>query len=198
MASLKGGASPFDSPDGRKNMYVCDTCRGHIVTRDVDEGTTPFMLACRATAGCKGRMRSSMYRVFDGAIAASHEWYRPPAGQTLTPGEREHVAKGGVLLRVCTVGAQRQDGGDKPLAIKVIDGALTMEIGVRTLAFAIANRPEWTDDKGPRLPVHDAQRFAELIARELSRESEIADLLDEAADGAIEQGDACCTWRESE
>lgn len=198
---LKG--NPFASPDGDKNIYVCRECRGHIVTRDVDKGTTPFMLACRATAGCGGMMSSSVYRVFDGSIRASHEWYRPPAAQALTAAEREHVRKGGVLLRECADRLPRQSNKNRPLSIAVVDGELRMEIGVETLRWAIVNRPEWADEKGPRLTVHNPQRFAELIARELAKEgengnNEIADLLDEAADGAIEAGDDCCTWRDGE
>lgn len=91
--------NPFASPDGRKNIYTCRTCRGHIVTRDADEGVTPFMLACRATPGCQGLMHSSMYRVFDGTMAASHEWYKPDVAQVMEPGTRRHVEKGGLVLR---------------------------------------------------------------------------------------------------
>lgn len=89
----------FESKDGKKNIYVCQKCFGHIVTRDVDEGTTPFMIKCRATIECDGSMQSSLYRVFDGRIAASHEWYKPPVGQSLTAGEKMHVEQGGLLLR---------------------------------------------------------------------------------------------------
>lgn len=54
---------------GRKNLYVCDTCRGVIATIDVDEGTTPAFLACRADGTeefdredkCKGMMQSQWY-----------------------------------------------------------------------------------------------------------------------------------------
>ncbi|MDO8976752.1 hypothetical protein [Reyranella sp.] len=91
--------NPFASPDGRKNIYTCRTCRGHIVTRDVEEGVTPFMIGCKATPDCKGMMNSSMYRVFDGTMAASHEWYRPEVAQVMEPGVRRHVEKGGLVLR---------------------------------------------------------------------------------------------------
>ncbi|KQW22131.1 hypothetical protein ASC80_01670 [Afipia sp. Root123D2] len=84
---------------GKKNIYVCDACHGHIVTIDVDAGVTPFMINCRAHPRCKGTMRSSMYRVFDQDMAASHEWYRPTPDDCLRPGEIEHVLKGGLLLR---------------------------------------------------------------------------------------------------
>lgn len=87
---------------GKKNIYVCGKCHGHIVTVDRDKGTTPFMLRCRATADCDGMMQSSLYRVFDQTIAASHEWYLPtdPAEiAALNPGSQHHVRMGGLLLR---------------------------------------------------------------------------------------------------
>src|SRR5687768_10420783 len=58
---------------GKKNIYVCDACKGHIVTVDRDHGVTPFMITCHATLFCKGMMKSSMYRVFDQNIGADYE-----------------------------------------------------------------------------------------------------------------------------
>lgn len=54
---------------GRKNIYVCDTCHGAVVTEDVDHGTTPMFLACRVDGTeewdrpdkCSGTMQSQMY-----------------------------------------------------------------------------------------------------------------------------------------
>lgn len=83
----------------RKNIYVCDRCAGHIVTVDLEEGVTSFLIQCEATAGCKGMMKSSLYRVYDQSMRASHEWYRPTLVERLTPYDREHVRKGGLLLR---------------------------------------------------------------------------------------------------
>jgi hypothetical protein len=48
---------------GLVNLYRCDVCGKGTVTMNRDEGTTPFMLSCRATPGCKGSAQSSMYRV---------------------------------------------------------------------------------------------------------------------------------------
>lgn len=92
-------ADLMKSPDGAKNIYTCRACRGHIVTRDVEPGVTPFMIRCEATTGCTGMMHSSFYRVFDGTMAASHEWYRPEVAQVMEPGVRRHVEKGGLVLR---------------------------------------------------------------------------------------------------
>lgn len=89
------------APEGfkdKKNIYTCDQCHGHIVTVDVDDGVTPFMISCYAHPRCKGTMRSSGYRVFDQTMAASHEWYRP-APVDVKPAEVDHVLRGGLLLR---------------------------------------------------------------------------------------------------
>lgn len=87
-------------PAGRVNIYVCDACREHIVTRDVDVGVTPFMVSCRCTRACQGKMVSSMYRVFDQNMLEGFQWYRPEPHQALTHPELDHVSRGGLLLRV--------------------------------------------------------------------------------------------------
>jgi len=80
----------------RINQYTCRTCGGVITTIDRDEGTTPMMLACRATRGCDGSMFSSMYRVAP-YLTPEWEWYRP---EKLPKGEmRDYVEAGGLLLR---------------------------------------------------------------------------------------------------
>lgn len=86
---------------GVKNIYVCQNCRRHIVTRDVDDGTTPFMISCQATVACPGRMQSSMYHVFDpeNLLQHSHEWYRPSTVEIVKPHLADHVKHGGLLLR---------------------------------------------------------------------------------------------------
>lgn len=84
---------------GKKNIYVCEKCKGHIVTVDVDEGTSPFSISCHATALCDGWMKSSMYRVFDQDMRAGFEWYRPTAVDVVAPHLQSHVAQGGLLFR---------------------------------------------------------------------------------------------------
>jgi hypothetical protein len=86
---------------GKLNIYTCGGCHGHIVTKDVDAGTTPFMTGCRATDGCKGMMQSSMYRVFDQNMRPDFEWYRPDPREVsgLPDSYARHVAMGGLLLR---------------------------------------------------------------------------------------------------
>lgn len=88
---------------GKLNIYTCQGCRGHIVTRDVDTGVTPFMVGCRATVGCKGMMQSSMYRVADQKMRAGFIWYRPKSGERMfNHAELEHLVQGGLLLREAT------------------------------------------------------------------------------------------------
>jgi hypothetical protein len=84
---------------GKKNIYVCGVCHGHIVTVDRDPGVTPFIILCKATENCRGEMHSSMYRVFDQSIGADHEWYRPDGVDGLSAQEIAHVDRGGLLLR---------------------------------------------------------------------------------------------------
>lgn len=79
------------------NQYTCQTCGGIITTVDRDEGTTPFMLNCRATPGCSGTMRSAMYQV-DQSLSPTFEWYKP-TGKIRNRDLREHVQMGGLLIR---------------------------------------------------------------------------------------------------
>jgi len=86
---------------GAKNIYCCDTCHRHLVTQDIDDGTTPFIIACQATVGCRGRMYSSLYRVFDpeDRLMPTHEWYKPGPLEIVKPHLAEHVRMGGLLMR---------------------------------------------------------------------------------------------------
>ena len=80
----------------RINQYVCDACGGVITTIDFDEGTTPFILGCRATENCGGSMFSRMYQV-DQTLTPGWGWYK---SKKLPKGVmRNHVKMGGLLLR---------------------------------------------------------------------------------------------------
>jgi hypothetical protein len=46
---------------GTRNVYTCEDCGGIIVTQDIEDGVTPFGIACRATDGCQGLMQSGAY-----------------------------------------------------------------------------------------------------------------------------------------
>lgn len=84
------------------NAYTCRECGERTVTIDVDDGVTPAMIRCRATAGCLGEAWSSWYRATDLAESdATHEWYRPNDDELerMSMALRHHVAMGGLDLR---------------------------------------------------------------------------------------------------
>lgn len=79
---------------GKINVYKCQS--GHeTVTIDKDEGTTPFMIACKT---CSELSRSSFYQVPQ-TLTPVYEWYKPESESKLSPGEAQHVRMGGLLLR---------------------------------------------------------------------------------------------------
>lgn len=84
---------------GKKNIYVCEKCQGHVVTVDVDAGVTPFMLGCKATDGCKGMMKSSMYRVYDQTMKAAFEWHLQSSTVGMSEAMNHHTEMGGLSLR---------------------------------------------------------------------------------------------------
>lgn len=91
---------------GMKNKYTCTTCGRSIITINAHDGTTPFMMRCRATARCSGDMRSHFYKVNQHAFAA-WEWYRPGKQEKKRIRKNkqwgrdimDHVDQGGLLLR---------------------------------------------------------------------------------------------------
>lgn len=89
----------------RINVYVCPACHGAMVTKDVDEGVTPFMLRCRVTPGCKEFARSCFYNPgnFPAGLDLTPrwEWYKPSPEETraMDAPMREHIDKGGLALR---------------------------------------------------------------------------------------------------
>lgn len=89
-----------------KNAYTCRGCGFVVVTVNRDEGTTPFMIDCRAPgAGCSEMMQSNFYRLPEGAPEPTLEWYRPSLKKIrrLSSWEQEHVLKGGLLLRTVVI-----------------------------------------------------------------------------------------------
>ena len=99
-----------------KNAYECDKCHGEIVTVNLDEGVTPFMVRCRAKwpNSCYGMMTSKFYRISQSS-PAMWGWYRPDATElerleSTAPGIKDHVEGGGLLLRKLD-GAERETYG---------------------------------------------------------------------------------------
>ena len=88
--------------DSKRNSYQCTTCGGIVFTADQDEGTTPFMLACRATDGCAGMMESAFYRLpAQAAKVRPHYIWRKPTPEEYAiaePGMKSHFDSGGLDL----------------------------------------------------------------------------------------------------
>lgn len=82
-----------------RNKYTCRLCGKHIITEDRDEGTTPFMIDCKATKGCPGTMQSAFYRV-TGDEPPTFIWRKPTRGEykRAHPAMRQHFDQGGLDL----------------------------------------------------------------------------------------------------
>ena len=86
---------------GKKNRYTCELCESILVSVDIDDGTTPFMIECW---NCDvADMTSEMYMCPQDLIV-THEWYAPDRKERrkLSPSEKNHVEKGGLLMRPLT------------------------------------------------------------------------------------------------
>jgi len=101
---------------GEINGWRCDRCGQHTYCIHVNDGVTPMFLACRASGrlgDCDGTGASLMY---PGGPPPAHvieavqfEWYEPTGFEyrRLEPSAREHVDKGGLLLRDLTDAGRR-------------------------------------------------------------------------------------------
>lgn len=93
-AAHYNGADGFDN-SARKNAYECENCKSYIVTVDREPGVTPFMVSC---GNCNSSATSKFYLVHP-SLTPTHEWYRPETLDDLSGWSRDHVEKGGLLLR---------------------------------------------------------------------------------------------------
>lgn len=82
---------------GRKNIYQCSACEKFIVTLDLDDGTTPMFLSCRATKECTGMMQSQGYP--HTKLPHQFEFFKPKDITKYHGEYREHLAMGGLDLR---------------------------------------------------------------------------------------------------
>jgi len=86
----------------KRNSYQCITCKGIIFTEDQDKGVTPFMLECRATAGCGGEMHSAFYRLPEMAaqVRPHYVWRKPTPKEyaEMRPEMKEHIDNGGLEI----------------------------------------------------------------------------------------------------
>lgn len=90
----------YGTAAGSVNVYTCGKCGKKLSTVHVDDGTTPFMIVCKRTEGCRGFATSGFYQPT--TLAPLAEWYKPAAGDPclLDEGVSEHVAAGGLMLRM--------------------------------------------------------------------------------------------------
>lgn len=82
---------------GKINVYTCPN--GHqTITKDVDEGVTPFMLKCRS--GCNEMARSCFYNC-DQTLKPKYEWFKPSQKEfnKMDKPMQEHIKQGGLDLR---------------------------------------------------------------------------------------------------
>lgn len=84
---------------GQMNTYTCESCRGVISTVDLDDGVTPFMIRCNISDGCKGLMKSGMYRTRPSDPPAEWEWFKPTDLSSYSESMKEHIMAGGLVLR---------------------------------------------------------------------------------------------------
>jgi predicted RNA-binding Zn-ribbon protein involved in translation (DUF1610 family) len=84
---------------GKINIYKCNKCGKKHITKDLEEGVTPFMIGCR-NPGCNGDAQSSFYRA-DQSLDPEWEWYRPDEKEAkeISMSTFEHVKNGGLVLR---------------------------------------------------------------------------------------------------
>lgn len=84
---------------GKKNIYTCQKCGMAVVTIDMDDGVTPFMLDCRATKDCDGIMHSAFYSVPQ-RLEPDFEWFKPKSIEGYSPEMQRHLEMGGLDIRV--------------------------------------------------------------------------------------------------
>lgn len=100
-----------------KNAYRCEKCKGEIVTVNLSDGVTPFMIRCRANwpGECGGMAQSRMYNI-DQSRPALWGWYTPDAEALakLDSETQEHVRKGGLILRKLDGAERVMHGGASP------------------------------------------------------------------------------------
>ena len=103
---------------GQRNAYVCQKCGKSIVTENVDDGTTPFMIACRATKGGRGAMYSTFYSIPQ-STPATYEWFKPVSMKGYSREMQEHFRLGGLDLRERRPTMRAVDGGNAaPVEVK--------------------------------------------------------------------------------
>lgn len=95
----------------KRNRYTCEKCKGQIITEDLDEGTTPFMVSCRVKVGCKGLMQSSFYRGVGDDEPTTFVWRKPTPTEIgrASRAMLQHFAMGGLDIHPVEVSPQRRE-----------------------------------------------------------------------------------------
>lgn len=83
----------------RVNKYTCQVCGNWVVTVDVDDGHTPFMIRCTETKDCSGMMQSGFYTC-EQTLEPAYEWRKPTKTEyfQLPMTAREYVDQGGLMI----------------------------------------------------------------------------------------------------
>lgn len=104
--SVQAHVDKLDGLDGgrRRNIYLCEACRGSYVTVDVDPGVTPMFMRCYATEGCTGTAHSTMY-TGNPTADPTLEWYRPTTTKGQNPAMVDHLRQGGLAHRAAPTAA---------------------------------------------------------------------------------------------
>lgn len=92
---------------GRVNAYKCQSCKNLIVTKDVEDGVTPFMIECRK---CEGDMYSAFYKVPQD-LPHDAEWrseFPPDYDAESKRISQDHRDNGGLFLHYLNPEPERQ------------------------------------------------------------------------------------------
>lgn len=83
---------------GKINVYICEKrCGNEIITKDRDEGVTPFLIRCDRCSPTINHpfvaMQSSFYRV-DQTLTPTHEWIKPDENELKQFFKKHKIRKG--------------------------------------------------------------------------------------------------------
>lgn len=84
--------------NNKKNVYICQKCKGKIITIDKDKGVTPFMIECKVNKNCDGTMYSSFYQVIQ-LLKPEFEWFKPKSYDGYSEFMIKHFENGGLDIR---------------------------------------------------------------------------------------------------
>lgn len=97
---MKAKAKTRAEAYGKRNAYTCEKCAKVVITEDLEEGVTPFLIGCLATEGCMGMMRSACYRVTGPEIRPHYHWRKPTKQEykAMSKPMKQHIDQGGLEI----------------------------------------------------------------------------------------------------